>query len=159
MPVMGEGPAGSYLGRALVDWKWKRDVLPSTHMPRWASRLTLEVVSVRVERAQGISASDIESEGLQCHSVAGRVKLWTNQDNQFCDEHKAFAESWDSIHANPNPVYHRGESGQRYISHYTSYPWEDVQEQRSRRGRPWYVYGNPWAWVLSFKELAHEEAH
>lgn len=40
-------------------WTWR----PSIHMPRWASRLTLEVVEVRVQRVQEISTADVLSEG------------------------------------------------------------------------------------------------
>jgi hypothetical protein len=65
-----EGGEGEEVGRGRpvrgVDAKTVTRWRPSIHMPRWACRLVLEVVSVRVERVQAIRhvAADLEAEGV-----------------------------------------------------------------------------------------------
>lgn len=72
---------------------------PSIHMPRWASRLTLEVTRVKVERLNDISSSDAKAEGvdttdtLDVARTAPRNK-WVCRYRQLWDEING-AGSWE----------------------------------------------------------------
>lgn len=85
-------------------WWYKRKVCPSIHMPRWASRITLEVTKVRVERLQGITEEDAVEEGVEPMSHGYRDYL--GRDFQ-CDAVTSFNSLWQSINGpdswNANP--------------------------------------------------------
>lgn len=77
---------------------------PSIHMPRWASRLTLEVTGVRVERVQEISEEDAKAEGI---AYTGLVKPGTSttlretygvgDEGHAPTARSAFMDLWDEI--------------------------------------------------------------
>ncbi len=69
------------------NWRWR----PSIHMPRWASRITLEIVSVRVERLNEINLHDAFAEG--CPADCGG----------HADSGDWFEWLWNSINADKHP--------------------------------------------------------
>lgn len=102
----------------LVGWK------PSIHMPRWASRVQLEITGVRVESLHAISEQDARAEGVQ--NIRNEGVFWldyTNPEGKSTDSYTAgsalgsFRSLWASING--------AES------------WD----------------ANPWVWVIEFRRI------
>lgn len=98
---------------------WRSGII----MPRKASRLTLEITDVRVERLQAISEDDACDEGLE--GIVNDPALdgygeWSKPD--VITAREQFRELWDSINAK---------------RHGGSCAWKN----------------NPWVWVIAFRRL------
>lgn len=97
-------------------------VKPSIHMPRWASRITLEITNVRVERVRDISETDAWGEGIERLTDFGdNVNFASWRDDigyhNFPTAREAYRNLWDTINA--------------------------------KRGYGWDA--NPFVWVVEFK--------
>lgn len=103
--------------------KW----LPSIHMPRWASRITLEITGIRVERVQEISGKDCYKEGIVSQNeefLAYEGAPATSMEELATYQIKLkYAESWNSIYLK------RG------------YSWES----------------NPWVWAIEFVQVKEQK--
>jgi hypothetical protein len=96
---------------------------PSIYMPRWASRIMLEVVKVRVERVQEITRDDAKAEGVS--------KIW----------------AWNAERNAKHPEHFRRGVFNPYVANY-SVLWDEIN---AKRGFGWDV--NPWVWVVEFKQV------
>jgi len=102
---------------------WK----PSIHMPRWASRILLEITDVRVERLQDISDGQAVDEGLVWEGVKDGQAYWNHTDHRYPPgSHQQFSVSGtDAVSAFRNL-------------------WKST-------GGDWDA--NPWVWVVEFKRV------
>ncbi len=94
---------------------------PSIHMPRWASRISLEVLKIRVERVQDISEADAVAEGAMA------VDSETMQTAA-----RAAAAEGQITSVGPRDYF-------RWL-------WESIN---AARGFGWKK--NPWVWVIDFR--------
>lgn len=115
--------------RGVIRWR------PSIFMPRGRSRLTLEVVAVRVERLQEISADDVRSEGLSKLSKdGGRTWKYGMPDRDGLPGNDDDGQHWSEWSVDPRAAFSKG--------------WDAINGKRA----PW--ASNPWVWVVEFKVAA-----
>ena len=92
--AMGGGAYGPYYRATEVapdTLSWK----PSIHMPRWASRITLLITSVRVERLQDISEADALTEGIV--ATRGGYGLPDGSHYHAADPRESYWSLWEAI--------------------------------------------------------------
>lgn len=106
--------------------KW----VPSIHMPRWASRILLEITDVRVERVNAISPEDAESEGLERTNFTG-----------FGDEPGLPSYPEPDVYFDPLK-----KQWKEYPPEAFAGLWESIYGEGS-----WQA--NPWVWVIEFKRV------
>lgn len=120
---------------------------PSIHMPRWASRLTLEVTGVRVERLNDISEEDAKADGVEVHMMpeewrAVRQQHGRNEAITFDREPSAdliaALRLRDVTHVPARPV-RSAVAGFRSL-------WESINGTGS-----WAE--NPWVWRIEFRRV------
>ncbi len=79
------------------DYQYEGAWRPSIHMPRWASRILLEITDVRVERLNAISQEDAQAEGME---LTGWRPTYSDPDSggEVMTPYDNFAELWSSIY-------------------------------------------------------------
>ena len=109
---------------------WK----PSIFMPRWASRITLEITDIRVERVQDITDEDAIAEGLlKLTKDNGRIWKYGIPDRDGLPGNDDIGWAWEHWRMSPIDAY--------------QYLWDSINGKKY----PW--SSNPWVWVISFKRV------
>lgn len=86
-------------------WEFMGQWRPSIFMPRWASRITLEITNVRVERLNSISREDAIKEGLIHKKGVIEPDWWENgkSEGTYLSPVTCFEALWDSINGKTYP--------------------------------------------------------
>lgn len=113
---------------------------PSIFMPRWASRITLEITSVRIERLEEINTDDLRAEGVQVPVSAPNRPLLRLTGKYPPTNYPPFNGSLEDIKKASAADWLRAE--------YASL-WDSLNADR---GYGWNT--NPWVWVIEFKRIA-----
>jgi len=113
---------------------WTR---PSIFMPRWASRITLEITQVRVQRLQEISEEDCRAEGVFIPVTDGAPIIRLTGNFRPCDYWPT--PRWEEMKKRPDFI------AQLLRAEYASL-WESINGEGS-----WEA--NPWVWAITFKRL------
>lgn len=119
-----------------ADRRWR----PSIHMPKWAARIWLEVVDIRVERLQEITESSAIAEGIERNCNASYLDCAACITDGECvsirnNEWLHYQNDLDDF-----PVYNAEESFRSL--------WNSINE---KRGYGWDT--NPFVWVVKFKRV------
>lgn len=109
------------------DRRWR----PSIHMPRWASRINLEITGVRVERLNDISRDDAVAEGVDWKSCPKYQSMENFQAQRMAEKMGKYGVLSLTID---------------YVGGYQKI-WESINGPGS-----WDA--NPWAWVVEFKRVS-----
>ncbi len=93
----------------------KRDTIVSIHMPRIASRITLMVTGVKVERLQDISEEDARAEGFAPREELRAVGMTPTARGTF-------SKYWDEINRGSIPRNPNSWAGNPWVAAYTFKP-------------------------------------
>lgn len=92
-----------YRADGTPDWEGEEELIrwrPSIHMPRWASRILLEITDVRVERLQDITEEQAKTEGVRLYTDHAELGDWWHVEGietYSADPRKSFELLWSSV--------------------------------------------------------------